>query len=333
MIAPPQFDAAEDGPAGLPRRETRFLALVASAASADAERVLRIGAALVGCRDPHARFHSRLNNDGSPLQACVSLRHSYPLVWRLLGDPFSDDTDAVGRFVRTRRKAVAIVASYADDRFARIVEGALCAAIAPNDRDGDPARRRGRLEAELSLAGARRNGGASLVDHASPLALGRGSIWIGLPLLGRGVAIYVNGRVLGAQVAWGRVSDWLGALNGSQIAEQIQLLSSGRAELASVGVEGADAATALIKLYFRLQPPITFRGLDVNASQRAALAEFVDCIVGSRIDARLAANGILICIGISAHSGDITDVKLDLCGHCLAFDASSWHCQDVGALL
>jgi hypothetical protein len=294
----------------LPLREARFLAAIASAASADATRIARIGAALVGAPDPLARFRSRLNNDGSPLQACASLRRARPVAWRLLGDPFSDFTDATERFLRTRRRARAIIARYTDAGFARIVDSAVDAAIAPEARSRN------------AVLCPSDRGTARGLDAAVPLSvLSRGSMWVGVPLAGRGAAIYVNGRVHDDRVAWERVSRWMRALTGSSIAERIRLEWSGRAELASIGVEGADADTAQIKLYFRLGAAIPLSDFAANASQRAALATFVECLAG---DAALPRHGILVGLGVSARSGVLTDVKLDLCGHCLAFDAGSF---------
>jgi hypothetical protein len=275
----------------LPRRETAFLTLVASAAAADVERTRRLGTALVGSADLHARFRSRLNNDGSPLQACVSMRRSRPASWRLIGDPFSDRTDAVARLTRTRRRAVALLARQADEAFAGIVRGAVHAAIPPAASSGGAADR-----------------------------LARGSMWIGVPLLGRGAAVYVTGRLFDPPVAWSRVAAWLRALNGSSVVERIQAVAGDRAALASIGIEGADAATAQIKLYFRLSAPLHLGAL-IAPAQRDILATFADCMAG---DARLARHGILIALGVSAGSGDVTDVKLDLCGHCLALDPGSF---------
>jgi hypothetical protein len=141
-----------------------------------------------------------------------------------------------------------------------------------------------------------------------------GLLWFGSALAGPGAAAYVNARWGDPVHRWARALDWLHEVTATEACEQVLAASAAVTRLASVGVEGADGTLARLKLYFRLDGQLRLAALGISAEQLAALGEFI----GIMFDAgSIPATGLLVCLGVDT-LGRFVDVKLDICGHCLA---------------
>lgn len=279
-------------------RESRLLDAFADAAHADPALVNGLAATLLGECDAGTQFRSRLNNDGSPLQACVSLRRGAP-VWRLVGDPHSDVTDSAARFAAARRVAAGVLATRTDREFARVVDAAL---------DRTP---------------------ASRADAASRWS---GAIWTCAGLDGAGAAVYVDARWGPLEQRWPRTIEWIHGFTGRPPCAALLAAATAPTRLAAVSVEGHDLAGARVKLYFRVAGTVSLADIGFNPWQRSVLSEFAATLGGRE---RIEREGLLLCLGLDAETGGLRDVKLDACGHCLAFDRAQFRAwvERVGVVL
>jgi hypothetical protein len=265
-------------------RESRLLGAFAEAAHADFALVSGLAVTLLGECDAGTQFRSRLNNDGSPLQACVSLRRGAP-AWRLVADPHSHITDSAARFAAARQVAREVLALRTDDAFARLVDAAL---------DRTPASRRD--------SGTRWSG----------------AIWTCAALAGPGAAIYVDARWGGIDDRWPSTMRWIQGFTGRPPCAAVRAAGAAGTRLAAVSVEGHDLSGARVKLYFRVGEAVSLAEIGCNAWQRSVLSAFAETLGGS---GRIDREGLLLCLGLDAETGGVRDVKLDVCGHCLGFDS------------
>ena len=268
-------------------RESRLLDAFADAAHADPALVNGLAVTLLGECAAGTRFRSRLNNDGSPLQVCLSLRRGAP-VWRLVGDPYSNLTDSAARFAAARRVAADVLATRTDPEFANVVDAAL---------DRTP---------------------ASRADAASRWS---GAIWTCAGLDGAGAAVYVDARWGALEERWPRTIEWIHGFTGRPPCAALLAAATAATRLAAVSVEGRDLAGARVKLYFRVAGTVSLADLGFNPWQRSVLSEFAATLGGHQ---HLASEGLLLCLGLDAETGGLRDVKLDVCGHCLAFDRAQF---------
>jgi hypothetical protein len=232
---------------------------------------------------------SELNADGTPLQLCLTLSGGTAKT-RLLGDPGWFLADAGARYGAS---AAALRDCFTAAGSASLIPQAL----------------------ELL---------ASVVT-ASDLGLDvwwRGFIWLAAGLNTPGAALYVDMAPLGSFGAWRFASSWLSAMVPSmQDAESALARLSDIADLASLSLEGAGPRDARAKLYWRLRAPRPLEDLPIPCFADPALLGFLRDCVGMR-PTRLS--GMVMSAGFAIASGGFTDVKIDLCGHCVPRPAADW---------
>lgn len=237
---------------------------------------------LSGCR-------SRLNNDGTPLQLCLSADAGKCRV-RLIGDPAAWREDAASRYRATERTLVTLL-SERDS-----------AALEPVCRD------------LLHTAVPR--------DGAALSAFKNGVAWLGAAPEGAGVAVYVEAAAQAPDAAWRTAANWVRrCLKAPATALSIIETLSPQATLASYGLEGRRPEDARAKLYFRLDPPRPLHDIGVDLLADPAVVEFLIQAVG---EFGVDADGIVLCLGFSVATGNLVDAKIDLCGHCLAYPPEVW---------
>lgn len=275
----------------LPAREQRLARLTVDLAGYPAERVELLAGRLLGLAGddvPPERLTSRLNNDGSPLQLCIT---SSPAgeKYRLLGDPGC----AVREIEARHQRSLDTLAGFIDEQAPGLesqIEETLDAHL-PAD-----------LTANAVFAG--------------------GTLWIGLPLESRGLALYVKG-------AWGtppaqmeRVRRWLRRLGTPDTGVRGLLEAIERhGGLASAGLEGASPETCRLKIYARLRDARPLRSLGIDLFRAEPFARFLAAALG---DEPLPATGLVLSVGLDPASGAALDAKIDLCGHCLDCWVSDW---------
>ena len=233
---------------------------------------------------------SGLNSDGSPLQLCLTAttNHCYS---RLLGDPAFVLADPKARF-ETSRLALTKLWDLTDSR-----------ALAPwGDRT---------LNCYLPK------------DLAEFARFTSGVLWLGAGINTPGCAMYVDARGKeGIQAAWDWAERWLTAIlpNVTEAKLAIAALRD-CAYLQSIGIEGSNLENVRAKLYWRFLRPTRLDHLGIELFQNQDLATFLTFVIRDKI---LQLTGIVPSLGLAIATGEMVDVKVDVCGHCLAYRPDQW---------
>lgn len=235
-------------------------------------------------------FRSSLNNDGTPLQICIGLnRAGMPPAIRLIADPAAASRDGAEQVRSVERALGNVLASHAPQM------APLCHQVL--DRILPP-------------------------DLAARVALGNGGAWLAAALGGRGLALYATTKWGDPAARWTRALEWLeGILPDSAMAREALGRLSPHATPISAGVEGTTPSNSRAKLYWRLERAVGMRALRIPLLARPEMAEFLACAVADR---RIAISSIVGSISFQLNSGDVSDVKLDLCGHCVDRPWPDW---------
>lgn len=234
-------------------------------------------------------YNSQLNNDGSPLQLCITAAQQGQSL-RILGDPSSDIVDTKIRHSKALLALHNIMNASADASLNRAIETTL---------DSNLPR-----------------------DTKSYHALRRGTMWLGAPIGAMGIAVYLNGRWGTASQQWERVIQWLNKsipVHASRVAALAKLRNC--AVVASMGLEGSDDKNLRYKIYFRLSGTVDLAELGIDLLQSEPILKFLELTLA---DHEISRHGVVFCIGLSAATGEIVDAKIDLCGHCLAPVVDDW---------
>jgi hypothetical protein len=242
--------------------------------------------------DPFKCTWSTLNNDGFPLQLCVSTSRSARTV-RLLGDPTAQMNerayaDAAGRFERARQALRDLFQSCDSLPMLSIGERIL-RTVLPTDA-------------------------AEMARMAGPLWLAAG---LGCP----GVAVYVNARSGTLDEQWDRVVECLKSTTPRD--EGTRTIDSIRpsARPASVGLEGSGPGDARVKVYWRLRRAAPLTELDCPLLLDPSLARFLDLVVGQE---PIPISGLVFGVAFGAVDGKLRDGKIDVCAHCRRLSAAEW---------
>jgi hypothetical protein len=289
-----RVEPADIGTAWIDRpAAARLLAVAAALARAGVEPTARAARGLLGVEAEADRAPARpstLNNDGTPLQVCVSAGATGERV-RLLADPCAVQGPAAARFARGRRAlARALIAHGADGM------EALCAST-------------------LRIA---------LPERSDALeALASGMIWLAGGLGEPGMALYATARWGEARERWRRARAWVDQTlaRSDEAAAALDALEAGGHRLASLAVEGASAARARAKIYFRLERADRLDRLGPALFAALSLRAFLVALLGDRPVAR---SGLVLAMGFSVATGRLCEVKVDVCAHCLPEPASTW---------
>jgi hypothetical protein len=235
-------------------------------------------------------WRSSLNNDGSPLQVCISLptRIARPAV-RLIADPAANSEDWQTKWNRSREVMSAVIESHAPQL------NSLCNSVLEHILPTEPTIR---------------------------AALTSGLAWLAVDLTGRGMALYATTRWGDSTQRWTRTRRWLQeVLPASSAAEEVLDRLTTNALLVSAGIEGATAGNARAKLYWRLRETASLHDLGIPLFKSAALHEFLHDVIENR---RIPRTGIVGSISFNVASGCVHDVKLDICGHCVRRTSADW---------
>lgn len=234
---------------------------------------------------------STLNNDGAPLQVCVSIGAGGTAT-RLLADPAGAEPDSSQRFDR----ALAALA--------RSVSGAPSLSSSATSLGLVSSALRTALPGEAFRTGA----------------LSRGAMWIGVGADRRGLAGYATARWGPLATRWPRALAWLGALLGQSVHGQLAAASR-VSEVISVGVEVSPDGRLRAKVYFRLTDKIALAGLELEPLAAPSVALFLQSVVA---DLPVRQTGIVLSVSFDLGAGTLHDAKLDVCGHCVARSGQDW---------
>jgi hypothetical protein len=232
---------------------------------------------------------SALNSDGVPLQLCLSSSHGGTDL-RLIGDPGTHCGDLEARDRCSRTTLDRCVRMNASDDISPLVNTTL-AHLLPQSAE----------------------------ERARYL---NGFLWIAVSPGRPGVAFYAELAPLGEAAGWQKVEQWLGCvLPQSRISGQVLAALRRHAVPASAGLEGRSKDDLRVKIYFRLKQTLPLDRLGIDLFADGQVAEFLRMAMGNfGVD----RDGLVLCVGFSVATGELADVKVDLCGHCLAYAEDEW---------
>lgn len=232
---------------------------------------------------------SRLNNDGTPLQLCLSSGRR-GTVLKIIGDPGTHLAGLEARYRRSREAVRTCLAAAGAGGLDALAERTLDQV----------------LPASAEARAAYRHG----------------FVWIGVSPDQPGAAFYAEMAPLGQHGGWDRTSAWLASILPDAGAAQASIATlRASCVVASVGLEGSTVADARAKIYFRLKAPMALAALGIELLAAPEVADFLNMSMeGFAID----RDGLVMSIGFSLASGAIADIKVDLCGHCLRHGGAAW---------
>jgi hypothetical protein len=277
-------------------RMQRRIDLMTSLAATLAEGAGEDAAALCDCLLAEDRTalegadtRSCLNNDGTPIQPCLTADRR-TTGFRIVCDPGADRPDTEARFAATRNAV-----RQALDRTSASALAVLCETTIDSLIPACPERR-----------AVYRNGFAWLA--ASP----------GRP----GLALYCELAPQALDADWLAVRNWLTRVlpDGAPAAAIVDRLSQ-FCVAASAGIEGVTPESARAKIYFRLKEPTALSELGVHLLAAEPMTRFIRMAMGSR---EVDLDGLVMSVSFNTKTGELADAKADLCGHCLTHGAPHW---------
>ena len=233
---------------------------------------------------------SGLNADGTPLQFCISSRKE-GWTGRLIADPASTCLNVEDRYLKSL-EAVEL-----------LFERNESAELKP-------------LFEEMVKF--------HLPENKSVENYPDGVFWLGSPIRGAGVAVYLDGRRGGNEVAWNRLRDWLRMLMpGVKGLDEWIDAALQVGDIMSIGFEGSNLKNVRAKIYWRLREAVLLDSLNCDILKHREFKIFLEELAG---DKELLLSGMVFSLGFHISSGQFFDVKIDLCGckNCLNYSATEW---------
>lgn len=148
-----------------------------------------------------------------------------------------------------------------------------------------------------------------------PKAFGSGAFWLASGIGGGGVGVYVDASPHAD--AWGVARQLAGS---DEALAAIDALAR-TAAVSSFAIEGSTLANARLKIYFRLREPAALEAWGLRAFADPRYLEFLTLVLR---DAEVRREGIVASVGFALADGAATDTKIDVCAHCLPWDATAW---------
>lgn len=277
-------------------RERSVVHAAAEQAGAPLEDMHELALALLGTTGwedhagpstPSVPSPSILNNDGSPLQACVSCSPRGIGV-RLIADPCLGASDMETRVAGSVDVLERLLGRTGSRELSRSCRDTIAIGVPPVGR---------RTE------------------------LRAGALWLAAGPA-RGAALYVTCAWGAIGERWARVDTWLDAvLADSRQAKRALAELRLHAHPVSLGLEGSGGAELRAKVYVRLEQLVPLAALGLEPLVHPALAHFLITVIGER---GMPSRGLLLCVSFRVDTGRLADVKIDLCAHCVERDPRQW---------
>ena len=231
---------------------------------------------------------STLNNDGYPVQACITAAQGLTKV-RLLFDPASDEQCPVLRYQR------------ASDAFNQL-----------------PATDGGR---ELVVRMKHMLTGFLPVVPSISASIPSGLIWLACDVRSKGLAVYTSAKWCSSEKRWDRVMQWLDSLSNECISDLLTGMSS-IADVVSVGLEGSTPDDLRVKIYFRQKHLAHLSDMGIPLFSSEEVVEFLRLAIG---EYTLSRSGLVFSVSIKLSTASIEDIKIDVCGHCTPRTSEAWN--------
>ena len=234
-------------------------------------------------------YHSHLNNDGSPLQLCITCTHTGEKI-RLLGDPASHITPIHARHNRALHVLQKLNQLTTDHALTSVITSTLT----------------------LNLPSA----------ISTYTELHRGTLWLAAPITDKGMALYINAKWDSPPKQWQRIRYWLDqSLPVNHYRDKLLTLLEPYTVPASVGIEGRDTQQLRYKVYFRLNKACSLKQLGIDLFELNPIQIFLENLLDNT---PIAIAGLVFSIGFCTSTGRLADAKIDICGHCLTYSNPEW---------
>ncbi len=273
-------------------RKVRRLVNLTERLARDPSRAAECCRQLLGANDRAEDFiadASALNNDGSPLQLCLTTGRQ-GVVLRAIGDPGAFQSTTEHRYQTSTETLSRILARHGNKELAALARQSVDLLV-PN-------------------------------SVAKRSEYRKGFVWVAASPDQPGVAFYLEMAPLGLAAGWETVERWLKDLLPSMSsARRILQTLSKHCRVASAGLEGSTVANSRAKIYFRLLQPTGLQGLGIDMFSSPEMQSFLALAMGSfEVD----CEGLVMSIGFHLQTGALADAKVDLCGHCLRYSREEW---------
>lgn len=234
------------------------------------------------------RGPSLLNNDGTPLELCISLS-SAGVRLKLLGDPHTGLAPAQ-RFEAAIRDAQTLVSTRASAALFERFRCTMDATLPPLDR----------------------------LDELLP----NGAIWLAGELgASGGAALYTCLEWAARAQRWQLIRDWLQQMvsNPDGFTRVIESLSPTSSPICAA-VAGGDSERYKVKVYARFDGNHLPDPLPIDGLNGPRVGAFLSRTVQGRV---LPASSYLGATAFTPN-GELSSVKLDVCGHCVPRTPRHW---------
>ncbi|MGH1386568.1 prenyltransferase/squalene oxidase repeat-containing protein [Kordia sp.] len=272
--------------------EVNALLHLAHSYTKNTEKISTLGNTLLHLKNKHQRIGgvSELNNDGSPLQVCLS-SNSKKVKIRLIADPVSEIFDPKERIEASKEVLTEILTQTKTSSLA-----AYCEYL---------------FDEVLTYKTV-----FSINDFY------RGACWIGASPDQPGVALYLDTRPLGREGGWDMARKWLTKVlpNTSESEKVLEALEK-YAVTASIGLEALNPETGRAKIYWRLKQATLLSNLGASPLNSPQIIKFLSKVIGN---AEMKLSGTVFSIGFDLKTGNLEDAKVDLCGHCIRKSNADW---------
>ena len=267
----------------------QILADLHSASVGEAEALGTVLLALPPDQHSRTACRSSLNNDGSPLQLCIT-SSSRGCSSRLIGDPGAFASTISERIERSRDAVLGLSAASRSATFDSLTNRILRMIVPEN-----------------------------CTQIAEPDA---GIMWLATGMHERSAAAYLNARWSTAEEDWARARlCFCSMLPHPEDAENLINDLEPRAQLASIGLETTSSNDMRLKIYWRLTTPTLLSTLAIPLLHHPAMSRFFATVVSNE---RMSLTGVVFSAGFLLSTGQLEDVKADLCAHCLPRSLDSW---------
>ncbi len=136
------------------------------------------------------------------------------------------------------------------------------------------------------------------------------------------MALYTTSKWGDPELRWSRTARWLAETfpQKDTVAVTLKKVSS-RSELTCVGIEGSTLDDVRAKIYWRLTETASLTDIDLPLFNHPSIKDFLYAVVQ---DQRIPRSAVVCSLGFSVSTGEVTDVKIDVCGHCVKRKIRDW---------
>jgi hypothetical protein len=89
----------------------------------------------------------------------------------------------------------------------------------------------------------------------------------------------------------------------------------------AAAIEGHSRRDARAKVYVRLHRAVPLSAFKIKELAHPDILDFLRLVIDGR---HVSTTGLVLSIGFAVATGELADVKVDVCGHCVPRSAADW---------